>query len=529
MGRKEDKISRGEALTALQNIVDRASSTYPDSKETRTALYWNLIANEVGRFRGSSDQAHNNALLREAEDKFLYQNFGYLLHPDFPRLVREASVPYAQFLLVLSEVLLRGSNPKSLEEGIKKLTSLDTDVIEYFQDPLSDIADQFKAAALLRIDEDAPATTNLGLAIKDVDLLIKLVKPAHVLFRTSLLFEDTFDSIEKITDILFFGSPDDPSAIDKGSLDSYPSRQEVDFNENYEDPGIFEMLTGTPVEGAPASAAVVIGDRFLRDDIPLIIAEPFIRREGYPFILSVSHLNYDLNFLTGDQLAPVPGKATEGDLAGLAFNTDFTATATMTSFPSADTPVWVFSGSLLESHLVLGPGYGEEIVPASGGTGIWTRTMTIPVTGFLMVTEFTLGPTAGLAVSPLADFVNVGLSITYQNPDTEIDTAFGTDGIWVRDNQPVGNPNAFKQIYSNLVPGVRYHYAVSVDGTNVRNFINGIELDPPVPYAQFSSTINRVRFGRIFNTTRATDIRWHYVAYIEGIPGIFLTDDNLGG
>jgi|CXWL01.1.fsa_nt_gi hypothetical protein len=224
---KEDlKIELGEAADFLKRVKENSSSTYRELLDTNINFYWEIVGRESGRYLLESIRNTNNSYLEKADPKYLFQNFGYLMHPNKREILRRTSNPYRTFLLLLKELFYPDfknqesrSNPLELEKIAEQLTQLNIIILEGFKDS-DDITDQHTYRVLVEIPETT-TIPDLHGAIQDIKLITELVKPSHVFALVSPFFSDSF-SFDADSDTLFFftGGSVNP-------FDSYSSRQEV--------------------------------------------------------------------------------------------------------------------------------------------------------------------------------------------------------------------------------------------------------------------------------------------------------------
>jgi hypothetical protein len=232
MTKKKDKIIQlGEALTFLEGVKSQSSSTYRDMLDTNINFYWELLGEEAGRFLLDSLKASQDVYLDKSDPIYLFQNFGYLMHPNREDILRKTFNPYRTFLEILKEALIpsekgeSSSNPRKLDPLAEQLSGLDITIIEGFKDS-EDISDQFSYKILIEIPE-VLENFDLNSAIQDVGFVTELVKPEHVFIIVSPFFIDSYAFSQN--NLFFFGSPDG-TGINIGKLESYKSKKELAIN-----------------------------------------------------------------------------------------------------------------------------------------------------------------------------------------------------------------------------------------------------------------------------------------------------------
>jgi len=177
-------------------------------------LHFQAIAEQLAEFQIGIQEVFSDNIFAYTRPEFLFQILGLLVFPDgatdgIPTL--EGDLTYRDFLRKMVRLLLQGATKATIEEGIGCLTTADIEVIErgllrriLGDDSAWGPGDQFAFEInLSRIvgttEVDGEEVDLYGFPAEDpftfqrnLELVLKALKPAHTLYDLRFVFKDSF-------------------------------------------------------------------------------------------------------------------------------------------------------------------------------------------------------------------------------------------------------------------------------------------------------------------------------------------------
>lgn len=153
------------------------------------------MAIELARIRLALDDVRTDTYFSTVRADFLYQVLTSVLFPQRdgapdPRL---SDLDFRDFLVEVVKIYFQGSIPKSMKDAVELFVNGRIVVTEAFKeaqrpDSGFDISDQFTFCVDVILD--APGSTDVFLADRNVRILLNIVRPAHTLYKLRFVLED---------------------------------------------------------------------------------------------------------------------------------------------------------------------------------------------------------------------------------------------------------------------------------------------------------------------------------------------------
>ena len=155
------------------------------------------MAIEFARIRLALDDVRTDTYYDRVRADFLYQVLTSVLFPqrDGPPDTGLSDLNFRDFLLEIVKIYFQGSIPKSMKDAVELFVTGDVRIIEAFKEaqrPGSgfDISDQF--TFYVDVILDAPGSTDVFLADKNIRILLNIIRPAHTLYKLRFILEDEY-------------------------------------------------------------------------------------------------------------------------------------------------------------------------------------------------------------------------------------------------------------------------------------------------------------------------------------------------
>jgi hypothetical protein len=231
----------------LNFLSSRRNSFFARSSalSTNYATHWHAIAREFARFRMAMEDYYQDQLIGTADTEtnnidpgvrrdFIFQKIGTYIKLDdplFPAGDRRGEVSdqtYRTFVYTLLKLFFEGATKAAVEEGSSFYSSLPISVTELVWEPDSDISDQF--GFTLDIDLDAASDMNIANLHRDLQDILAIITPAHVLPLIRFVISDNFGMNLGCNPVYdFFPNEVIPTTIQVKSLGA---REITDITEN---------------------------------------------------------------------------------------------------------------------------------------------------------------------------------------------------------------------------------------------------------------------------------------------------------
>lgn len=168
-------------------------------------IQFQAMAERIADFQTNAQEVMADSMYDYTRTEVLYQILGSLVFPDattdgFPDL--EGDLTYRTFLQRMVRLLLQGATKATVKSGIELITTATVEVIERGiearklkgQSPWAGVEDQFAFEVNISNNDDFPDEDPFVLQ-RDVDIVLRALKPAHTLYEYRHLFKETFGTL----------------------------------------------------------------------------------------------------------------------------------------------------------------------------------------------------------------------------------------------------------------------------------------------------------------------------------------------
>ena len=208
----DDKAFRlalfNRASILISSMLDLVPSNYPQDFNTNLAQLFRVLARELARLRLDIDALSLDNQYTTTRIQFLQQILGERLFLS-DRLAPAAynDETFRDYLISLKDAYLRGSTKLNIEATSSYFTKLPIRIQELYLEarkPNSayDVSDTHKMIVQVMVDDLLRSGRSFEQLKNDLDFFINLIKPAHVLYDTQLIWTEQID-VNKIVDILY--------------------------------------------------------------------------------------------------------------------------------------------------------------------------------------------------------------------------------------------------------------------------------------------------------------------------------------
>jgi hypothetical protein len=180
-----------------QRMLRNLPSNYPKSPNTNLAEFFRAVAKEFARLQISSSDVNENKFHSATKAEYLFQILGDSLFLG-ERAINENldDISYRNFLIKVRNAYFKGSRKDNIESAVSDILGLPVILKEvYLNLRTDDTAYTLKDTHRMFFDilmDEAGSSTTVGLMLEDITFFIDLIKPAHVLYDTRLIWTDDF-------------------------------------------------------------------------------------------------------------------------------------------------------------------------------------------------------------------------------------------------------------------------------------------------------------------------------------------------
>lgn len=215
-GYSENTIKESGSRTA-GNMYTNLPSNYPDTLLSNTGALYRVFGEEFERLHKSLSDIAEDKFYEGTRDENLYQVLGSLLMlgsnavgstgPDGVSTL--SGREYRTFLLKVRDAVLGGSRLANLEKSLQGILGVTVVIKELFAEakkPNSPYGLKDTHRLLCDIDMDTPSTENsVGKLLQDIKFYLDIIRPAHSLLETRLVWTDSFNLAGTCSNPLEFG------------------------------------------------------------------------------------------------------------------------------------------------------------------------------------------------------------------------------------------------------------------------------------------------------------------------------------
>lgn len=198
----------GRASEILATLIDLLPSNYPKDTNTNVAILLNVLAREFSRIHYSNDAINNDKVYTQTRIEYLQQILGerlFLKEQIAPENYSDES--FRNYLISLKDAYLIGSKKDNIESTAEKFTGIDINIRELYLEarkPNSaySVVDTNKMVVDVFVDDLLNSGKNINDILTNLNFFINLIRPAHVLYDTRLIWTDQID-VNKVHDLIY--------------------------------------------------------------------------------------------------------------------------------------------------------------------------------------------------------------------------------------------------------------------------------------------------------------------------------------
>jgi len=194
-----EKQVRDLTATIQTRLLSVLPSNYPKNNSTNLGLMYKAIAHELALLQTSlsdiiEDQYHNTTRI-----EYIYQILGDLLFLGEKSINENlADTEYRDFLIKVRNAYFVGSTKDNIEASVSDILGLPVVLRELYlelRNPNTSytLKDTNKMFFDILMDS-VSSSSNIGNMLEDIRFFINLIKPAHTLYDTRLIYTEVFEN-----------------------------------------------------------------------------------------------------------------------------------------------------------------------------------------------------------------------------------------------------------------------------------------------------------------------------------------------
>lgn len=192
----------------LASLLDLIASNYPQDENTNLSILFRALSRESGRMRMDIDLINNDKVYTDTRIEYLQQILGerlFLNERIAPANYSDES--FREYLIAIKDAYLVGSKKSNIEQIASRFTGLEVRLRELYLEarkPFSayGVHDTHKMIVEVFVDEIFRSGKNLNQILGDLDFFVNLIRPAHVLYDTNLIWRETIN-VNKVYDLIY--------------------------------------------------------------------------------------------------------------------------------------------------------------------------------------------------------------------------------------------------------------------------------------------------------------------------------------
>ena len=180
-----------------QRMLENLPSNYPKNPNTNLAEFFRSIAKEFARLQISSSDVNENKFHSETKAEYLFQILGDSLFLGEKAINEDLDdISYRNFLIKVRNAYFKGSRKDNIQASVSDILGIPVILKEVYLNLRTEgsaytLKDTHKMFFDIMMDE-AGSSTTIGLMLEDIKFFIDLIKPAHVIYDTRLIWTDEF-------------------------------------------------------------------------------------------------------------------------------------------------------------------------------------------------------------------------------------------------------------------------------------------------------------------------------------------------
>jgi len=203
--RRQLRNLSSDNLSQMEGLLP---SNYVKHPSTNQAIFYRSIARELSRIKWSNNAINNDKEYTETRIEYLQQILGerlFLNEQIAPANYNDET--YRNYLVSIKSAYLKGSRKEYIEDLAEEFVGQQVNIRELYllaREPGSslDVSDTNMMVVDVLVDNALRAGYNVNALLNDLDFFVNLVRPAHVLYDTRLIWTEQID-VNKIHDVYF--------------------------------------------------------------------------------------------------------------------------------------------------------------------------------------------------------------------------------------------------------------------------------------------------------------------------------------
>lgn len=241
-GAEVSKLISRKVAVDVQRMLGNLADNYPEAGNTRIAMLYRAFSEERERALQSLMSIYNDQFFKETRPSYLFQILGDLLFiSEKVGGVDYNDSSYREFLLKVHKAYFGGSRLANINESLESILGVPVQVRELYLEarrngsPASTYDANRLVADILMDGNRDPA---LSVLMRDICYFISLIRPAHTLFDTRLVWTEEYnvtgcpsytfgsDINGNVWDYDFLPTPNPIYSINKIAIAMTPSESE---------------------------------------------------------------------------------------------------------------------------------------------------------------------------------------------------------------------------------------------------------------------------------------------------------------
>lgn len=199
---------RGDSTNVLSQIVGLSPSNYPKDPNTNQSIFNLTASREIARIRWDIGAINRDKEYTLTRPEFLQQILGerlFLSEQIAPANYNDET--FRDYLIAIKSAYLKGSKKEYIEDLASEFIGQQVNIRELYllaREPGSslDVSDTNMMVVDVIVEDSLRAGYDINSLLNDLDFFVNLVRPAHVLYDTRLIWSEQID-VNKVHDIYF--------------------------------------------------------------------------------------------------------------------------------------------------------------------------------------------------------------------------------------------------------------------------------------------------------------------------------------
>jgi len=185
--------------TIQDSLLNNLASNYSKNRNTNLAEFFRAVSKEFARLQISSSDVNEDKYNDTTRTEYLFQILGDSLFLG-EKAINESlnDVAYRDFLLKVRNAYYEGSRKQNIESSVSDIVGIPVTIKELYLDlrkksTFYTLKDTHKMFFDILMD-DVTSASSIGVILEDIRFFIDLIKPAHTIYDTRLIWTETITS-----------------------------------------------------------------------------------------------------------------------------------------------------------------------------------------------------------------------------------------------------------------------------------------------------------------------------------------------